>query len=97
MDAIVIDTAHAKTPDVPSHVLLEAGKGPVILMRTNMDKEMTQCLLIVTDEGYLRIRILGRMDRRIAIGKKVRVGIQKHPCIVGTKAILSRKKIKYLL
>ena len=40
----------------------------------------------ITDEGYLKFDCVGAIDRRVLIGKKVLVGPQKRPGVIGIKA-----------
>jgi endoglucanase len=40
----------------------------------------------ITDEGYLRFRFIGGVDRRVALGKSVRIGPKGVPGVVGLKA-----------
>lgn len=41
----------------------------------------------ITDDGYLKFEPVGGIDRKVCIGKKVLVGEQKIPGIIGIKAI----------
>ena len=41
----------------------------------------------ITDEGYLRFACVGGIDRRVLIGKKVYIGFDRVPGIIGIKAI----------
>lgn len=40
----------------------------------------------ITDEGYLKLECVGGIDRRVIIGKKVRVGPRKLTGVIGIKA-----------
>lgn len=40
----------------------------------------------ITDEGYLKLECVGGIDRRVIIGKKVKVGPQKLRGVIGIKA-----------
>jgi len=40
----------------------------------------------ITDEGYLKLECVGGIDRRVIIGKKVKVGSQKLRGVIGIKA-----------
>lgn len=47
----------------------------------------------ITDEGYLKFEFVGGVDRRVVIGKRVRIGASQLPGIIGVKAVhLSTKE-----
>ena len=41
----------------------------------------------MTDDGFLKFDFVGGVDRRVAIGKPVRLGAESIPGIIGLKAI----------
>lgn len=41
----------------------------------------------ITEDGYLKFGCVGGIDRRVLIGKRVFVGDEKHPGIIGMKAV----------
>lgn len=57
-----------------------------IMICAHMD-EVGLIVMGVTDEGYLRFGCVGGIDRRVLIGKKVYVGADRVPGIIGIKAI----------
>jgi len=57
-----------------------------IMVCAHMD-EVGLIVMGITDEGYLRFGCVGGIDRRVLIGKKVYVGTDRIPGIIGIKAI----------
>ncbi len=57
-----------------------------IMVCAHMD-EVGLIVTGITDEGYLRFGCVGGIDRRVLIGKKVYVGADRVPGIIGIKAI----------
>ena len=57
-----------------------------IMICGHMD-EVGLIVMGVTDEGYLRFGCVGGIDRRVLIGKRVYVGVDRIPGIIGIKAI----------
>ena len=57
-----------------------------LLLAAHMD-EVGLLITEVTDEGYLRFRFVGGVDRRVAIGKPVFIGPEHIPGVIGMKAV----------
>lgn len=60
--------------------------GPRVMLSAHMD-EVGMIVTRITEEGYLRFDFVGGVDRRVALGKEVRVGPKGIPGIIGVKAI----------
>ena len=60
--------------------------GDRLLLAAHMD-EVGLIVTEVTDEGYLRFRFVGGVDRRVAFGKPVLVGPEHIPGVIGMKAV----------
>ena len=60
--------------------------GNKLLLAAHMD-EVGLLITEVTDEGYLRFRFVGGVDRRVAIGKPVLIGPEHIPGVIGMKAV----------
>ncbi len=60
--------------------------GKKLLLAAHMD-EVGIIVTAITDEGYLKFDFVGGVDRRVVIGKKVLVGEQAIPGVIGVKAI----------
>ncbi len=69
--------------------------GKTVVLTAHMD-EVGLIVKSVTDEGYLKFGFIGSMDRRVIIGKRVRVGDRKIKGIIGIKAyhMVSREEEK---
>ena len=62
-----------------------ASGGPRLLLAAHMD-EVGLMVTSVTDEGYLKFDTVGGIDRRVLIGKRVLLGPDRIPGVVGLKA-----------
>lgn len=60
--------------------------GNKLMLAAHMD-EVGMIVSQITDDGYLKFQFDGGVDRRVAIGKPVRVGLNGLPGIIGNKAI----------
>lgn len=70
-------------------IVFKKGKkatGNTLLLAAHMD-EVGLIVKRVTDEGYLKFDCVGGIDRRVLLGKKVLVGKNKVPGVIGLKAI----------
>ena len=69
--------------------------GPSLLLAAHMD-EVGLMVTSVTDEGYLKFDTVGGIDRRVLLGKRVFVGPERIPGVVGLKAyhLVSRTEEK---
>lgn len=56
-----------------------------LMLAAHMD-EVGLMIHSITEEGYLKFRPVGGIDRRVLIGKGVLVGEGRHPGIIGLKA-----------
>jgi len=59
----------------PNHLMLCAHMDEVGLIVTH-----------ITEDGYLKFQFVGGVDRRVAIGKQVRLGTEQIPGVIGLKA-----------
>lgn len=59
--------------------------GNKLLLTAHMD-EVGLIIRAITDEGYLKFSPVGGIDRRVLIGKRVKVGAQGLPGVIGLKA-----------
>lgn len=69
-------------------IVFKKGKkrtGNKLMLCAHMD-EVGIIIHSVTDEGYLRFRFLGGVDRRVTLGKPVWIGPNRIPGIIGLKA-----------
>lgn len=62
-----------------------AVSGPRVLLCAHMD-EVGLIITDATKDGYLRFDFLGGIDRRVLLGKKVFIGENRVPGVVGLKA-----------
>lgn len=60
--------------------------GKCLMLAAHMD-EVGFIVKRITDEGMLKFGVVGGMDPRILMGKRVRVGEEKIPGIIGIKAV----------
>lgn len=69
--------------------------GNKLMLCAHMD-EVGLMVTSITDEGYLKFDFVGGVDRRVAIGKRVLVGDNSVPGIIGIKAyhLVSREEEK---
>ena len=63
-----------------------ARPGKTVMLAAHMD-EVGLIVTDVTEEGYLRFDTAGGIDRRVIIGKRVLVGDNRVPGVVGVKAV----------
>lgn len=75
--------------DVMGNLIIEK-KGTVpggkkLMLAAHMD-EVGLMVHTITDEGYLKFSTVGGIDRRVLIGKRVLVGEQQLPGVIGLKA-----------
>ena len=63
----------------------ERAAGSKLMLTAHMD-EVGFIVNDITDDGYLKFAAVGGIDRRVVIGKKVRIGDRKVPGVVGLKA-----------
>lgn len=69
-----------------------ARRHDTLMVCAHMD-EVGMIVKEITDEGYLRIGCVGGVDRRVLLGKRVRIGDAGIPGIVGVRAVhLSTKE-----
>ncbi len=69
-------------------IVFKKGKkstGSKLLLAAHMD-EVGLIIRSITDEGYLKFSCVGGIDRRVLIGKIVRVGKSRIPGVIGLKA-----------
>ena len=59
--------------------------GSKLLLAAHMD-EVGLIIRSVTDEGYLKFSAVGGIDRRVLLGKPVRIGEKGVPGVIGLKA-----------
>lgn len=70
-------------------IVFKKGKkttGNKLLLAAHMD-EVGLIIKRITDDGYLKFGCIGGIDRRVLLGKKVLVGKDKVPGVIGLKAI----------
>ena len=87
-----------RTDALGNLIVLKKGKksgGPRLLLCAHMD-EVGVIVTRATDEGFLKFDFVGGVDRRVAIGKPVRLGPDKVPGVIGLKAVhlVSREEEK---
>lgn len=82
---------HSLTVDALGNVLAQkrganhTENGKTILLTAHMD-EVGFIVTDVTDEGYLKFAAVGGMDRRVIVGKRLLVGENQLPGVVGIRA-----------
>ena len=69
----------------------QAGGGRRLLLCAHMD-EVGLIVTRATQEGFLRFDFVGGVDRRVALGKRVVLGPDKVPGVIGVKAIHLTKR-----
>ena len=62
-----------------------------LLISAHMD-EVGLIISDITDDGYLKFKTVGGIDERVLISKKVCIGKDKIPGVIGIKAIHLQKK-----
>lgn len=87
-----------RTDAMGNLIVFKKGKkstGKKLLIAAHMD-EVGLIVTHVTDDGFLKFDFVGGIDRRVAIGKPVRLGSDAVPGIIGLKAIhlLKRDEMK---
>lgn len=78
-----------RTDAMGNLIVFKKGKkatGNKLLIAAHMD-EVGLIVTRVTDDGFLKFDFVGGVDRRVAIGKPVRLGADNIPGIIGLKAI----------
>ena len=78
-----------RTDAMGNLIVFKRGKkatGNKLLIAAHMD-EVGLIVTRVTDDGFLKFDFVGGVDRRVAIGKPVRLGAESIPGIIGLKAI----------
>lgn len=76
------------TDAIGNLIVMKKGRisgGPKILLCAHMD-EVGVIVTDIGDDGYLRFDCLGGIDRRVLIGKKVYLGRDRIPGVIGLKA-----------
>ena len=68
----------------------EKETGNKLMLCAHMD-EVGLIIKHITDDGYLKFAPIGGIDRRVLIGKRVYIGWNRVPGIIGLKALV----IKY--
>lgn len=63
----------------------EKSNGNRLMLAAHMD-EVGLMIRSITDEGYLKFVAVGGIDRRVLIGKKVLIGVERLPGVIGLKA-----------
>ena len=79
---------HMETDAMGNLIAFKAGRkrtGSKLLLDVHMD-EVGIMVSGYTADGCLRFSFVGGVDRRVVIGKKVRIGDKKVPGVVGLKA-----------
>ncbi len=68
-------------------IVTKKGKKHVgtVMLAAHMD-EVGLIIHGITEEGYLRFRFIGGVDRRVTLGKPVRIGPKGIPGVIGLKA-----------
>lgn len=77
-----------RTDALGNLIVFKKGKrstGNRLLLAAHMD-EVGLIVRAVTDEGYLKFSAVGGIDRRVLIGKRVKVGAHGLPGVIGLKA-----------
>lgn len=87
-----------RTDAMGNLIVFKKGKkstGNKLLIAAHMD-EVGLIVTKVTDEGFLKFDFVGGVDRRVAIGKPVKLGEENIPGIIGLKAIhlVKREEMK---
>lgn len=78
-----------RTDAMGNLIVFKKGKkstGNKLLIAAHMD-EVGLIVTRITDDGFLKFDFVGGVDRRVAIGKPVRLGPERVPGIIGLKAI----------
>ena len=80
------------TDSMGNLVALKKGTGDKkVMLSAHMD-EVGFILSGVTDKGYLNFKTVGGIDTRVVLSKKVTIGKNKVPGVIGMKAIHLQKK-----
>lgn len=70
-------------------IVFKKGKrstGNKLLIAAHMD-EVGIIIKSITEDGFLKFDFVGGVDRRVAIGKRVQIGANRVPGVIGLKAI----------
>jgi len=81
-------TDQIRTDALGNLIVFKKGKrstGSRLLLAAHMD-EVGLIVTRITDEGFLKFGFVGGVDRRVAIGKRVVLGPNKVPGMIGLKA-----------
>ncbi len=76
------------TDNMGNLIITKKGKNPCgrkILICAHMD-EVGIIITAIDDDGYLRFDFLGSIDRRVIIGKRVYIGKDRVPGVIGIKS-----------
>ncbi len=87
-----------RTDAMGNLIVFKAGKkhtGTKLMLCAHMD-EVGVMIRSVTEEGYLKFSFVGGVDRRVVIGKRVKIGTGNIPGVIGLKAyhLVSREEEK---
>lgn len=87
-----------ETDSMGNLIVFKKGKkstGNRLMLAAHMD-EVGLIIRAITEDGYLKFLPVGGIDRRVLVGKKVRVGAAQLPGIIGLKAyhLVSREEEK---
>ena len=77
-----------RTDAIGNLIVFKKGRkstGSKLLLAAHMD-EVGLIIRSVTDEGYLKFSAVGGIDRRVLLGKPVRIGEKGVPGVIGLKA-----------
>ncbi|MDI3257086.1 MAG: M42 family metallopeptidase [Kyrpidia sp.] len=79
--------------DALGNLFVETGPphgGPRVMLAAHMD-EVALMVVRIDDEGTLRFRPIGGIDERVLVSKPVRVGKDRIPGVIGSKAVHLQK------
>ena len=88
---------YSNETDVMGNLLVSTGgKGKKIMLAAHMD-EVGLIVSGIEDNGFLRFKTVGGIDTGVLIGKKIYIGENKIPGIIGIKAVHLQKDEKDLI
>ncbi len=79
---------HVRVDTMGNLIVFKKGAVPgrkKLMLAAHMD-EVGLMVQTITDEGYLKFGTVGGIDRRVLIGKQVRIGEKQVPGVIGLKA-----------